>query len=272
MVGAFTDEGSAPGIGVIAIITLVAAIVALLLIPDQRVTFDGAFLLDSFARYMKILTLAGAAVTVAMTLAYARHQSFQRFEYPVLILLSSVGMMLMISANDMIAVYLGLELQSLARVRGGVDQPRLDPLHRGRPQVLRARGAVVGPAALRHQPRLRLHRLDAVRRHRRDAGADGDRPRGDLRHRVRARRPRLQGLRGPVPHVDARRLRGRAEPGDRVHRGGAEGRRHRAVRARGHGSVRPGLRPSGSRSSSSSPSCRCCSARSPPSGRPTSSG
>ncbi|MFN4009367.1 MAG: NADH-quinone oxidoreductase subunit NuoN [Pannonibacter sp.] len=77
-------------------------------------TFQGAFILDSFAYYLKQLVLIGSFFAIAMSWAYARSQNFDKFEYPVLILLATVGMMLMLSANDMIALYLGLELQSLS--------------------------------------------------------------------------------------------------------------------------------------------------------------
>jgi NADH-quinone oxidoreductase subunit N len=112
--GVFADEDATPTISLLAVFSMVAGIVALLLLPYGSATFQGAFIHDGFARYLKILTLGAAAVTTIMTMAYARHQSFSRFEYPVLILLATVGMMLMISAGDMITVYLGLELQSLA--------------------------------------------------------------------------------------------------------------------------------------------------------------
>jgi len=114
MGGVFSDEDSAPTISLLTIFAMVGAIAILVFFTPMRTSLDGAFILDGFARYLKIITLIGAAVTVAMTMAYARHQSFTRFEYPVLILLGTVGMMLMISAGDMIGVYLGLELQSLA--------------------------------------------------------------------------------------------------------------------------------------------------------------
>ncbi|ADZ70507.1 NADH-quinone oxidoreductase subunit NuoN [Polymorphum gilvum] len=77
-------------------------------------TFGGAFLLDGFAYYMKLLVLTGSFFAIAMSWAYAKSQAFDRFEYPVLIVLATLGMLLMLSANDMIALYLGLELQSLA--------------------------------------------------------------------------------------------------------------------------------------------------------------
>ncbi|MBA4204436.1 NADH-quinone oxidoreductase subunit NuoN [Pannonibacter phragmitetus] len=95
---------------------LVAA-AALFVLPygaQHGTTFHGAFILDGFAFYMKQLVLIGSFFAIAMSWAYAKSQSFDRFEYPVLILLATVGMMLMLSANDMIALYLGLELQSLS--------------------------------------------------------------------------------------------------------------------------------------------------------------
>ena len=69
---------------------------------------------DSFARFMKILTLAGAAFTIMLSFDYMKRERLARFEYPVLILLSTAGMMLTISANDLISLYLALEFQSLA--------------------------------------------------------------------------------------------------------------------------------------------------------------
>ena len=76
--------------------------------------FNGAFVDDRFARFMKILTLAGSAFTLILSFDYMRRERILRFEYPILILLSTVGMMLTISANDLISLYLALEFQSLA--------------------------------------------------------------------------------------------------------------------------------------------------------------
>lgn len=114
MIGAFDKEDVTPTISVLTIVAMLGCAAVLGFMPTDRTTFEGAFVLDAFARYMKILTLIAAAVTVAMTMGYARHQAFSRFEYPVILLLATVGMMLMISADDTIALYLGLELQSLA--------------------------------------------------------------------------------------------------------------------------------------------------------------
>jgi NADH-quinone oxidoreductase subunit N len=81
--------------------------------PTEQL-FNGAFVNDSFGRFMKILTLAGAAFTIMLSFDYMKRERLARFEYPVLILLSAAGMLLTISANDLISLYLALEFQSLA--------------------------------------------------------------------------------------------------------------------------------------------------------------
>lgn len=115
--GAFADEASedtTPTVGIFAIFALVGTAVFVGFLMPGQVAFNGAFVFDAFAKYLKVVTLLGAALTVAMALSYGRNQQFNRFEYPVLLVLATLGMMLMISAGDMMAVYLGLELQSLA--------------------------------------------------------------------------------------------------------------------------------------------------------------
>lgn len=75
--------------------------------------FNGMFITDSFAVYMKALVLTGAAVSLLMATGYVENEKINRIEYPVLVLFSTLGMMLMISANNMISLYMALELQSL---------------------------------------------------------------------------------------------------------------------------------------------------------------
>ena len=77
-------------------------------------TFNGSFVVDGFARFLKVLVLIGSAAAIIMSVDFMREKRIERFEYPVIILLATVGMMMMLSANDLIALYLGLELQSLA--------------------------------------------------------------------------------------------------------------------------------------------------------------
>jgi NADH-quinone oxidoreductase subunit N len=76
--------------------------------------FGDSFIVDPFARVMKLLTLTGAAVTLIMSIDFWRGEGRLKFEFPVLVLLATTGMLMMISANDLIALYVGLELQSLA--------------------------------------------------------------------------------------------------------------------------------------------------------------
>jgi NADH-quinone oxidoreductase subunit N len=81
---------------------------------DRQTLFEGGFLVDGFGRFMKGLTLAASAGALLLSFDYMRETRSQKFEYPVLVLLATAGMMMMISANDLIALYLGLELQNLA--------------------------------------------------------------------------------------------------------------------------------------------------------------
>ncbi|HUD88528.1 MAG TPA: NADH-quinone oxidoreductase subunit NuoN [Xanthobacteraceae bacterium] len=98
----------------LAIALLVLAGVILLLLPAGKlVSFNGSFVVDGFARFLKILALLGSAAAIAMSLDYARRERQERFEYSVLIVLSTLGMLMLISAADLIALYLGLELMSL---------------------------------------------------------------------------------------------------------------------------------------------------------------
>ena len=76
--------------------------------------FGDSFIVDPYARMLKLLMLIGAAVALLMSLDYWRESGGVKFEYPVLVLFASTGMLMMISANDLIALYVGLELQSLA--------------------------------------------------------------------------------------------------------------------------------------------------------------
>ena len=76
--------------------------------------FNGAFISDSFGRFMKIAVLIGSAVTLMISGDYLKATGSQQFEFPILVALSTLGMLLMISAGDLIALYLGLELASLA--------------------------------------------------------------------------------------------------------------------------------------------------------------
>ena len=76
--------------------------------------YRGQFVVDGFSQFAKILILLGGALALILSLDFNRNHHLARFEYPVLMLLSVVGMMIMVSASNMMTLYLGLELQSLA--------------------------------------------------------------------------------------------------------------------------------------------------------------
>ncbi len=117
MLGAFRGErggGDARIVDVAAIALLAIAGVILLALPAGKLaTFGGSFVVDDFARYLKVLALIGSAAAIVLSLDYSRRERQERFEYSVLILLSTLGMLMLISATDLIALYLGLELMSL---------------------------------------------------------------------------------------------------------------------------------------------------------------
>lgn len=76
--------------------------------------FGGMFVDDAFARFAKVTILLSAAAVLVMGMGYLERHNMMKFEYPILVALSVVGMMFMVSAGDLMALYMGLELQSLA--------------------------------------------------------------------------------------------------------------------------------------------------------------
>ena len=116
MLGVFRGDKANETITGLAMALLVAAFAAIVMIlPDETVVlFGGAFIVDTFAHFMKGLVLIGSFAALIMSVDFFKAERFDRFEYPILILLATLGMMMMVSAGDLIALYMGLELQSLA--------------------------------------------------------------------------------------------------------------------------------------------------------------
>lgn len=81
---------------------------------ERQVVLNGMFVFDNFAGYMKLLVILGLVTALAISGKYLELLRMNRFEYPVLIVLAGIGMMLMISSNNLLALYMGLELQSLS--------------------------------------------------------------------------------------------------------------------------------------------------------------
>ncbi|MGL4439352.1 MAG: NADH-quinone oxidoreductase subunit NuoN [Bosea sp. (in: a-proteobacteria)] len=114
LIGALQGEKSLRLMEIMAVALFGIAGIMVLSQTGKEITFNGAFVADGFGRFMKVLTLIGAAAAVIMSSDYIRREGMAKFEFPILIVLATIGMMMMISANDLIALYVGVELQSLA--------------------------------------------------------------------------------------------------------------------------------------------------------------
>ncbi|MBE9605618.1 NADH-quinone oxidoreductase subunit NuoN [Acetobacteraceae bacterium H6797] len=100
----------------VAMGTLGGLLLAAVLVIGQPegVAFHGQYVADAFSGFAKLLIIAGAAFGLLMSLDWNVKEGLARFEFPLLILFSTVGMMLMVSANDLMTLYMGLELLSLS--------------------------------------------------------------------------------------------------------------------------------------------------------------
>jgi NADH-quinone oxidoreductase subunit N len=115
MIGAYRGQGTTRLVTTLAVCLLVLTGVLELLLPAGKLTtFAGSFIVDDFARFLKILALIGSAATLILSAEFLSDPSRSSFEYSILVLLSTLGMMVLISAGDLIMLYLGLELMSLA--------------------------------------------------------------------------------------------------------------------------------------------------------------
>ncbi|MEO0328269.1 MAG: NADH-quinone oxidoreductase subunit NuoN [Pseudomonadota bacterium] len=114
MYGAFAGARSASQVTGLAIALVIATAIWLLMSDGRGIAMNGGFILDDFAWFMKLITLIGSGLAIIMSVNYLRQEEVLSFEFPVLVITATLGMMIMISANDLIALYLGLELQSLS--------------------------------------------------------------------------------------------------------------------------------------------------------------
>ena len=116
MVGAFSgrEPDASRLVSPLCIVALLLGVVPLIVLSHGEAdTFRGQFVTDDFAVFLKVLTLLGAALCLLMSPEFFRNEGTERFEFPVLALFSTVGMLMMISANSLLALYLALEMQSL---------------------------------------------------------------------------------------------------------------------------------------------------------------
>ena len=112
--GAFRGNRATGGIALLAIVVMAIAVSHLFPLDGDAITlFSNLLVIDNFSQFLKLLILVSSMLVLGMSFDWLAHEEFRRFEYPVLVLLSAVGMMVMVSANDLLSLYLGLELSSL---------------------------------------------------------------------------------------------------------------------------------------------------------------
>ena len=122
MFGVFQPGGTADQdvrslrlIWALSIVVLVLALVLVAVLSGDRVmAFGNLYISDAFAVFCKILVLLGSVMTMTISRGFLERQGMARFEYPILVVFATLGMMMMVSANDLISLYLGLEMQSLS--------------------------------------------------------------------------------------------------------------------------------------------------------------
>jgi len=113
LIGAVRGDRSANTLTILAVL-LIGASAYLSMVVGDGTAFGGAFVMDSFARFTKAVILWSSAACVLLAHRFFADEKSERFELPVLIVLASLGMSLMVSASNFLALYMGLELQSLA--------------------------------------------------------------------------------------------------------------------------------------------------------------
>lgn len=115
IVGVFLGDKSAKSISYASVALLLIALVLTVMGPQNGGSiFDGAFQIDAFAVFAKVIIFAAAGMAILMSQNFFEGDAAKRFEYPVLIVLAAFGMALMVSASDLISLYMGVETQSLA--------------------------------------------------------------------------------------------------------------------------------------------------------------
>jgi NADH-quinone oxidoreductase subunit N len=115
MLGAFRGVGATRLVTALAVCLLIVTGALEWMLPAGKLTtFGGSFIVDAFAKFLKIVALIGSIATLILSTEFLSDPSRRMFEYAILVLLSTLGMMVLISAGDLIALYLGLELMSLA--------------------------------------------------------------------------------------------------------------------------------------------------------------
>ena len=114
MIGVFSGDKSTTTVTGLAVALLLVVGLWIIFAPASGVAFGGVYIADAFGNFMKVLALIGSITAMILAVGQGRFEPIGRFEYPVLLVLATLGILLMISANNLISLYMALELQSLA--------------------------------------------------------------------------------------------------------------------------------------------------------------
>jgi len=114
MIGTFRGDRSLPLLTWLSVALYAVAGFLVLDDPWRATAFDGLYVADNFSAFLKVVVYAGSAAAALLAMPYLARTRTAKFEYPVLIMLGTLGMSMMVSANDLLSLYVGLELQSLA--------------------------------------------------------------------------------------------------------------------------------------------------------------
>ena len=114
MIGVFVPGNASNIVFWGAVASLIIAGVLAVVSPVGEQPFDGLLVTDAFGRFMTVLVMTGAVLALVMARGFMRRESMDRFELPVLVVLATLGMYLMVQASDLMTLYVGLEMQSLA--------------------------------------------------------------------------------------------------------------------------------------------------------------
>lgn len=115
MVGVFAGNSATRAVTGLALAALLVTAAAVINVPwDQGAVLGGMAQVSSFSGVMKLFILLGLAGSLGLSVRYLQQENLERIEYPVLVLIAGIGMMLMVSAAHFLALYMALELQSLS--------------------------------------------------------------------------------------------------------------------------------------------------------------
>ena len=114
MYGAFMKNKNLSNLNVLTLFTIFLASISLLFVPDKSIIANSTFINNLLTKYIKLFILILAFLVIYISSNFLKRNQIYFFEYPILLLFSILGMLVMISANDLIVLYISIELQSLS--------------------------------------------------------------------------------------------------------------------------------------------------------------